>query len=376
MLIFILFIFSNLPEDYTVDPYLIFAESDSVISNINTVKYHFAFSGTGALSNIIPEFQGETSLGYQSGAHHPLMYHSILTMSKIGTVGNLETPSHFLATADSIYYIEESSSTVFCSTLENSINDLFNFPPASVMMEYVISNPFNHEMIADSIAVLLPVFLNDVLCHAFHVFYSGEEQAEAVWFIGIDDLLPRAVERIGYYGAESMPGGQLLEISNIEPNCTEFSTKNIPEHYVYSQWNSLLEPMSQAPEFFLANKEGRAIRSSDFENKALLICFFSSWEPSSLATLGLLNSVASDYPEFVQSVGISINESSDPWFRLNSLGINFPILIFGENTARDYQVNSVPSIFLISEEGTILYSVMNPSRDESAEIVRLIESIR
>ncbi|MCD4708898.1 MAG: hypothetical protein K8S62_14300 [Candidatus Sabulitectum sp.] len=373
MLAVFLFILSNPMEDYSADPYRIFAQSDSILSSINSIEYSFAFSGTGALSNIIPEVQGTTSLGNTPGLRHPLMYHSFTTLIREGAIRDLEVPSSFIASAESVYYVDHNASVMYSADYNILTQDIFDFPPASIMMEYVIPDPFNDEILADSIAVLFPTESDGVPCHVFHVFYNNAHGTEAVWFLGMEDLLPRAVERIEYYGPTSMPGGQLLKISGLRLDCPLSAVPAIPDDFANLPWRSLLETGELAPGFFLSDKNGFARRSSDFNGRTLLLCFFSSWDTSSLSALGLLKSITDDYPDFVQAVGISIWEAADPWFRLNSLGINFPVLVFGEDAADDYNVHSVPAIFLISRDGIILFTSMNITDDTVSEIINFIE---
>jgi len=367
------FIFSIPHEGYTADPYRIFAESDSVLSCINTVEYSFSFAGTGALSNIMPVLEGRTSLWVKAEVDHPLMYHSIENIVSSGTAGNMVKPYSYAALEDSVYLIDPVDSLVFSTDYNISSGALFDFPPASVMMEFAVSNPFLDEMLSDSIAVLTPVELDGVSCHVFHVFYD-EGDVEAVWFLGMEDLIPRAVERMNYYGSSSTPGGQILEISDlIFARNAEPAFFAVLDGYTRLPWLSLLEPSVPAPAFFLADLDGRAIRSTNFNSKILLLCFFSSWDPSSLSALGLLRSIGEEFPDLVQSVGISIMETSDPTFRLNTLGLDFPVLIFGENTAEDYNVHSVPAVFLVSRNGDVLYSSPGIQDNTVSRIRELIE---
>lgn len=373
MLAVILFIFSNPVEGYSVDPYRIFAQSDSVLSVLNSVQYDFTFRGTGALSNIIPRVDGMTSLGRLEGVNHPLMLHSFTGLTSDGAARDFHVPSSYAALEDSLYFVEHSNAAVYSSGYSITSEGMFNFPPSSVMMEYVLPNPFLDEIYADSVAVLYPSEVAGTECHVFHVYYDDEENSEAIWFIGIDDLLPRAVERTGYYGPESEPGGQLLEISNLIPEAQLPSVPEIPSGYSLLLWKSLLEPSAEAPKFFLADMNGRARRSTEFNDGILLLCFFSSWDSSSLSALGFLDIVSEEFSDEVHSVGISIGESADPGFRLNSLSIDFPIFLFGEKAADEYNVHSVPALFLISRDGEVLFSSYTCTDHDRSEIRRLIE---
>ncbi|MCK5036032.1 MAG: TlpA family protein disulfide reductase [Candidatus Sabulitectum sp.] len=367
------FILSISDQGYTAEPYRIFAQSDSVLSCINGIEYSFSFQGTGALSNIMPVLKGRTSVWVKTGVNHPMMYHSIESIISSGAIGNIVKPYSYAAFEETVYLVDHVDSLVFSTDYSRTSGALFDFPPASVMMEFVVSNPFRDEILSDSIAVLVPIELDGVLCHVFHVFYQ-EEDAEAVWFLGMDDLLPRAVERIGYYGSSSIPGGQILEISNLTAECPTEPSWHLPlPGYTSLPWLSLLDPSMAAPAFFLSDLNGHTVRSTEFSGKTLLLCFFSSWDPSSLSALGLLKSIGEDFSGSVQAVGISIMETTDPAFRLSSLGLDFPVLIFGESTAEDYNVHSVPAVFLVSDNNEILYSSQGIQDNTVFDIRVLIE---
>ena len=374
MFAIIFLILSTIPEGYAPDPYSIFSQSDSVLSSISSIEYCFTFSGTGALSNIIPVLEGKTSLSFVSGLDHPLMDHRLERLMREGSIRNISVPSGYFAARDSVFFISNENSTVYTSSYNSAAREMFDFPPSSVMMEYVLSEPFIDEVLADSIAVLYPEEVDGVLCHAFHVFYGDNQENEAIWFIGIADLLPHAVERIGYYGTSSIAGGQLLELSNLCTDCSIPPRPSVPDDFTFTQWLSLLEPGTHAPSFFLADRSGFTVRSSDQEDKLLLLCFFSSWDSTSLSALGLLKSVMENYPQSVKPIGISILEAAEAGFRLNTLDTDFPILIFGEDTAHDYNVHTVPAVFLISKSSEILYSCAVVTDEATSDIVRLIES--
>ncbi|MCK5785395.1 MAG: hypothetical protein KAH54_02425 [Candidatus Sabulitectum sp.] len=375
MLALLVLILSNPAEDYTADPFRVFALSDSVLSAINSVEYSFAFSGTGALSNIIPHVQGTTSLGQMPGVSHPLMFHNFESLTRDGIIHDLKVPSAFVATAESVYFVDHDDSLVYFSDYSTTANNMFNFPPASLLMEYVIPSPFADEILAESIAVLEPVYKNGTMCHVFHVFYRNVPGTEVLWFVGMDDLLPRAVERMSYYGPTSTPGGQLLEITDIAIGTPLPSAPSIADGYTFVKWKLLLDPGTDAPSFFLADRDGLARRSSDFGDRAILLCFFSSWDPLSLSTLGFLKSMEEQYSETLQAVGISIRETGDPEFRLSSLGIDFPVLVFGEDAAVVYNVHSVPSVFLVSEDGVVLYSCQSVTGYDESAILALLEDM-
>jgi peroxiredoxin len=369
----ILLILSSPLEGYTADPYIIFEQADSVLSSVSTVEYSFSFSGTGALSNIIPVLTGTTCLSLVSSVQHPLMVHRFETTADSDTGYTADSPLYFAATQDSVFMVNHSASTVYGAEYSEEACSIFDFPPSSLMMEFVLPEPFRDEILSDSIAVLYPVELDGVWCHVLHVYYDRAEKTEAIWLIAMNDLLPRAVERLGYYGTDSVVGGQYLELTSINTCSSAPVSPEIPEDYTVLQWKTLLSPGEPAPEFFLADTYGTTLRSTQLEGRYFLLCFFASWNTSSLSALGLLKSISSEYSDLVQTVGISIMEISDPGFRLNSLNLGYPVLIFGDQTAHDYNVHTVPAVFLVSKEREILYSSSRVTSESAGEIRSLIE---
>jgi peroxiredoxin len=374
LLALIFFILSNPVENITTDPYRIFYLSDSVLTCISNIEYSFSFCGTGALSNIIPEVLGRTHLGTAPGVSHPLMELTYNEITGSGSTGGFSVPSAYCATADSLYYINHDNKVVYKSAFNSDTQGIFNFPAASLLMEYVIPHPFSDELDSDSIAVLSPGESGGVPCFVFHVFYKEPEGSEAIWFIGIADFLPRAVERIDYYGETAIPGGQLLEISDISYPDELPAVPAVPADYGSVSLGIPLKPGDPAPEFFLADMDGFTLRPSNFPDRNLVLCFFSSRDPSSLSTLGAMNSLALEYGNSLQVLGISILEKTDTRFRLESLQIQFPVLVFGEAAAEAYRVSSVPAVFLVSTDRQILYSSSGFADNEEAEIRRIIES--
>lgn len=371
MFLFISALLSVSSLNYSPDPYMVFQKSDSVLSSINNVSYNFRFSGTGSLANIIPVLAGEAVLSTSTTADHPLMQLHFTELLRPGVISEFPVPSSYIATEDSIFRIDHTRMTVNAGTPTPSDIGIFDYPPASVMMEYAIQYPFADEITADSIAVLSPDTINGISCHVLHVFYSGL-QSEAVWFIGMDDFLPYAVERIGYYGERGDPGGQLLILRDIKLNNTVAITAMSLDQYSQLGTVSLPEPGESAMEIFLADTRGITVRTQFPAEHPVLLCFFSSWDPASLLALGILNDLQEETENELDIYAISIWENNDPLFRLNTLELTFPVLIFGGAAAIDYRVSTVPSAVLISEEGVVLISTEEMNSSFVQEIRELI----
>jgi len=314
--------------EYQVDPYETFHNSDSILSRAEGFEYSFRYVGTGSLANIIPVHTGETILSRSPLVAHPLMVLDFLVVESADASRWISAPASYIATEDSLYRFDFTLSTVASSPADRTSSDIFNYPPASVMMELVIDNPFADELMADSIAVLFPDTVFSEPCHVFHVYYSGGE-TQAIWHISRNDLLPRAVERLG------PSGGELLEIWNLR------------------EASKLLASGEQAPEVFLANTNGFTERIAFPGDNRVLLLFFTPEGTNSLKALG---TAAELRGEDIEVYGISLTSASDIQFMLRNLDIPFTVLIHGENTAKNYNVGILPSAVLIDRDGMIILS--------------------
>jgi len=360
-------------EEYQIDPYSIFFDSDSALALIDEVQYSFIYRGTGFLVNILPVLQGETSLRTDPSLDHPLMVLKYNEILRQGTVNELAVPSTYIAGTDSVYRIDHAGLRVYSDDISPEGFLLFNFPPASVLMEYVLENPFRDEMMAESIAVLAPDTMNGVFCRVFHVYYRGSSGNEAVWYIGADDLLPRAVERISPYGPHDSPGGQRLEISGLTTLSSVPFEPRLTDDYTRQAGIELPAPREKAGEILLADTHAFARRISFPGERAVLLCFFSSWDAGSLRALGALNSLYLQRRDELDVYGISIWENNDPLFRLEGLGIAFPMLLYGISSAEEYGVTTVPSAVLISPDGIVAGSLSGAEEANAEGLSELID---
>ncbi len=352
MTLIILIIVSVSSLVHPEDPYMLFQRADSAVTGVESVSYSFSFRGTGSLGNIIPVLLGKASLSSGETSHHPLMVLDFLETEVPGVIDEFAVPSTYIATHDTLYRIDHSRQTVHSGAASPEASVLFNFPPASVLMEYVLENPFSDEIAADSIAVLREDSAGGVPCHVLHVYYDLPEGSEAVWYLGVEDLLPRAVERIGYYGSRSTPGGQRLEISEMAFHFPGEPEDAVPAAYTRGTGFGVLAPGDSAEPVFLAGTDGFTRRVGFPGEKPVLLFFFSSWDRASMAAMGTIDSLNDSLGQHIDFYGISIWENNDPLFRLGALNTGFPLLVYGSDAAANYGIQTVPTAVLIDALGT------------------------
>ncbi len=313
----------SIADGYTpVDPYEAFRTADSILTSSGGYSYQFRYSGTGSQVNIIPAVLGSANLSWPRESRHPLMILSFDSGESGDGSWPFPVPSSYAASADSLYRFDHALGTMASAPATPDGAAIFDFPPSAVMMELVLPHPFADELSADSIAVLQPDTVEGEPCHEFLVYYHGGETT-AVWDLSMNDMLPRAVAR----------GGKLLVIWDLRRTGT------------------LPDPGDEAPEVFLADRNGFVSRLRFPRDRHTLLLFFTSGGSNSLSALGSV----SEFPSALLDVyGISVMEQGDISHRLDGLEIPFPILVHGEAAAGEYGVDLLPAAVLISPSGRVV----------------------
>lgn len=127
----------------------------------------------------------------------------------------------------------------------------------------------------------------------------------------------------------------------------------------------------QAPDFEVVHKDGYKISLSSLRGKYVYVLFWASWCPTATTQMPNLMLLYEKYnkAKFVHAngfeiLGISLDEEKDKW--LNTIkegGYNFPYQclapqMFDSPVVFDYNVTRLPTSFLISPEGYMLYMNM------------------
>lgn len=133
--------------------------------------------------------------------------------------------------------------------------------------------------------------------------------------------------------------------------------------------------IGKAPDFKLLDMKGNIVKLSDYKGKYLLVDFWASWcKPCRIKAKELKK----HYPRLkglgVEVVGISCDENKNQWVK--AIEEDQPLWtqllidkkINGTDTADDYKVEFIPTLYLISPEGEILEK--NPNVEEIETFVK------
>jgi len=147
----------------------------------------------------------------------------------------------------------------------------------------------------------------------------------------------------------------LPTVSSLAQNPTETEDPDI----TYA--SCLIAPGSEAPSFELPALDGKAVSLKDFAGKHLLLVFWASWCPDCRAEVPLLKSFYETLDrEKAEMVGISFDRTEEKWREYVSAEAVPGVQLFDQagkkesKVAAAYGVQWIPSLLVISPEGTVL----------------------
>ncbi len=113
-----------------------------------------------------------------------------------------------------------------------------------------------------------------------------------------------------------------------------------------------------APDFTLPALNGDKIRLSDFKSKVVLIEFWATWCPPCKDAIPHLNSLQEKYlDKGLVVMGITIDENeyiANIRNFVEEKGIRYKILFSDSLTSKLYNVNTIPTIYLLDKDQKIV----------------------
>lgn len=136
-----------------------------------------------------------------------------------------------------------------------------------------------------------------------------------------------------------------------------------------------------APDFTLKTPEGETYTLSDLKGNAVLVNMWATWCPPCKAEMPAVENVYNEYKEqgFIV-LAVDQTYQDDPFNIapfIEDYNLTFPILLdeTGE-TARAYEVRSLPSSFFVNRYGVITEVVIGGPMSESLLRIRVEEALK
>jgi peroxiredoxin len=112
----------------------------------------------------------------------------------------------------------------------------------------------------------------------------------------------------------------------------------------------------EAPDFRLKTIEGREVSLSDYRGKVVLINFWATWCPPCREEMPLFQRVYEKYKDRgFEILAISTDDYVEPVKKfVKEYKLSFPILYDDKNVVGLYEVQGLPTSFLIDRDGKIV----------------------
>lgn len=239
----------------------------------------------------------------------------------------------------------------------------------SVMREFSHPRPFSDEVNGEKLTLEGKKTINGVECNVILVKYSGID-ADARWYFGVKDSLPRRVERLTQrYSVE-------LGDLNVDPKIEAgaFAIK-APEGFEEDA-PGILSKGRAAPAFDLQTADGKKVTLESLKGKVVVLAFWSSWNGPAKKALPIVEKLHTTYGAGDKAVvyGVQVWEENDPSAFLKENKYTFPTLVKGDKIAEAYKIEKLPVFFVIGKDGKIRYSAVGIDGNRDAEIAKEIDA--
>ncbi|MGB5032307.1 MAG: TlpA disulfide reductase family protein [Saprospiraceae bacterium] len=159
-----------------------------------------------------------------------------------------------------------------------------------------------------------------------------------------------------------------------------FTLQSISLEYKIKEYNPIKEddrlPIGTvAPNWQLISLANQKVSLTDFKNKVVLIDFFFKSCYPCIQSLLALQALHKKYsPKGLSVIGIDpTNESGTELTAfLEKHGVNYTVLVHGEDVAKDYHVTGIPTLYLIDKNGKIIFTELGYNKDLEKTIELLL----
>lgn len=372
---------SSTQPDNKPDMKEILKKADAATRAVKAVSYKARYFGDGPIAEKVPTLHGSVKARKAKK-----------TIGLGGLLRNKRDQFHFVGTAllpGSDKEIQFDMSTngkqafeidherkAFSYGPQKKAASLLELPMRLWMIEFLHKTPFSDELRARSREYEGIQKIGDVDCHVIYVHYDDRGSTESRWFFSCEDYLPRRVDRIvkqkGRY-----QGAGILEITELDANpklgLRDFQPK-CPEGYTKNEFGELIEVGAIAPGWKLAGPNGKTISLKSLRGRVVVIDFWATWcGPCKLSMPGLqeLHEQFKDKP--VTILGVNCSDRGDAAAYMKSRKYTYPLLLGADKVAKAYNVMGLPTFYVISPDGHIVYrseGFVPNKKEQLAKIIR------
>ncbi len=223
--------------------------------------------------------------------------------------------------------------------------------------------------------------VHGVACHVVAVSRTvehpafGKKVVVSRWYIGAEDKLPRGVD----VGAVRRTA-RILRVNGALPDAAFVLAPRAGygERLVAGtepKRKGLLPVGADAPDWKLADPEGRTHSLSDYRGRVVLLDFWGTWCVPCRQTMPGIQSLHDKFKDrgfVVLGVTLGGDEAGDPAAFMKAHGFTYKILLKGDEMSALYNVAVLPALYLIGDDGKVMhaeYGLRQGAKDDLAGII-------
>ena len=367
----------------------IVTKADQATDAVKMLSYQAEAWGEGVLKDFVPRFRATVKI--QAGPTGQLPYLRVEGTKTAPESANAD-PFHVVVDGKQIISLDQKTKVCNVGDLPQAISLGAEVLATVCLKKLVDPMPFNDELQGDSLRYEGQKSVAGTECHVIYVVYAGG-RPEARWYFGVEDFLPRRVDRV--FRTPTREGIRVLELSEIDTapkfDETTFATA-VPQGYTEKRYQSpaparrrsvgLLAVGSQAPDWTLKTAEGQSVSLAGLRGKVVVLDFWATWcVPCVRAMPGIqkLHDHFKGQPVAVFGVNAREHRKADPAGFMKTKGFTYAQLLKGDQVADAYGVQGLPTFYVIGPDGRIAHAATgyNPADEEALTklIDRLVKGI-
>lgn len=176
--------------------------------------------------------------------------------------------------------------------------------------------------------------------------------------------------------------------TNIKIDNSIFS-EDIPKGYKVEYYGSkkdevpeetpeLLKVGEMAPDWTLADPNGKIVKLSELRGNVVMLDFWGTWCVWCVIAMPKIQNIhdaTKDLPVKIYGLSCREQKNADPAAFMNSKGFNYNILLKGDDVAKLYNVTGFPTFYIIDQEGKVALSYAGYNENMDITLVQLIKHL-
>lgn len=357
-------------QEPAVDVDAILIAADEATRAVRAVEYDVEYYATGEFENRTPKVHARVMArqGRHGFFNNPVQGAEERTPPAFRFAGTVDTPEGFtrsfdVATDGDRVVSIEMESRRYVEGDHGAMQMIAQVKPL-FMLEFFHSTPFHDEINGREKRYEGVKKIGDVECDVIYVAYQ-RSYLDARWYFGREDHLPRRVDRVLFRGTEPI-GERVLSIRNLNTtpafDVDAFTPPPPPgfdrREFAPGKRRYKSGDETAAPDFELKTPDGDVIRLADLHGNVVVLDFWSTWClpcKLSMPNLQKLHEKYKDRP--VKFYGLNCwDKDGDPVKFMRDRELTYGLLLQADDVAREYGVESIPAVFVITPDGKICYS--------------------